>query len=166
MQLHAEVQHTPFDFSGLQFGFGSHVDCQAPFVVLSDAVVNKGLYDVYFGIHFGHFELGVLHVGQGLAEHLAFHDKVPGKVKGAPGIGCRPCPGDKSLLRQALHEVEETVSNFAKNILFGNFDVVKEQLGSILGFEAHFVEVSAPFEPFHSPLHNAQCHGMGIVLGV
>ena len=44
--------------------------------------------------------------------------------------------------------------------------MLKNNSGSILGFEAHFVEVSALFEPFHSPLHNAQCrHGMGIVLG-
>ena len=130
------------------------------------AAVHVGAGHVEFGAQLGELELGVLEVGDALAERLAFLHVVQGVLERAFRHG-QAVDGDaEAFLGQLLHQVDEAHAFLADQVLGGDFHVLEEQLRSVLGFHAHFLQVLAFLEAFHALFDDQQAGALGAFAGV
>ena len=166
MQLHTEVRGGYLQFGGKQLGLGRVHRGEGAGIEGAHTLVDIGLGKIQLRAHFRHTELGILEGRQGLAEGLALAHELRGQVPGQLRRGQVTDGADQALLGQTFHQVNEALARLAQHIGLGHLDVVEEELGGILGLEAHLAQVAPALETFHAPLHQEQGHVMGIVLGV
>ena len=93
--------------------------------MLSDAVVEKGPGDVYFGGQFGEHELGVLETGDRGAERVALPDVIEGVGQDSFGAGHRADPQRKPLLGQIAHQLIKALPGWPSRFSAGTRMSVK-----------------------------------------
>ena len=127
-------------------------------VQFHDALVDVGLGDVDLGLGLGEHELGVLEVGDRLAERLAFADVLDGPTE--RGSGRRDAgDGDRqAFLGEVGREVVESLALLAEQVGGGDAHVVEEQFGGVLAVQADLLEIAAAFEAGHPALDDEQRH--------
>ena len=112
--------------------------------------------DLDLGLQFGELVLGRLEIHHGLAEHLALAHIIDRPVQRRLGRS-HPCDRDlKPLPAQLLHEKDEALPLLAKPRLARQFDILEEQLRSILGVHAELLEIAAFRKSPKAAIHEEQ----------
>ena len=118
------------------------------------------------GGEFGDFELGVLEIGDGLAEHLAFLGVGDGVFENTLA-GADGGDGDgEAFLGEVVHGDGEALALGADAVGDGHAHIGEEHLGGILCFQAQFFKVAAALEAFAGGLDDDEGHAFGASGGV
>ena len=166
MQLQALVDDLALQVGDPVLGAGGGGDVQLFLEVHLQAAVHVGAGHVELGAQLGELELGVLEIGDALAERLALFHVVQGVFKGAFRHG-KAVDGDaEAFLGQFLHQIDEAHAFVADQVFRRHFHVLEKQLRSVLGFHAHFLQVLAFLEAFHALFDDQQAGALGAFAGV
>src|SRR5918999_1480495 len=85
-------------------------------------------------------------IGRPKASRVLQYSSVSSKAASAPASA----PDRQPLPGEVLHEVGEALALLAEEVGGRHPHVVEEQLGGVLGVQAHLVEVAAALEPLHA----------------
>src|SRR5438270_13876284 len=97
-----------------------------------------------FGFAFGEHELGILEFDDSLAERLPLLDVLDGEGQRALDHCLGMYRDDEALPRKVVHKLNETLTLLcAEQVLRGQSDVLKEQLGGVGGIEAELLELAS-----------------------
>lgn len=122
--------------------------------------------DLDLGSHLGKLEAGILEVRHRLAERLALASVVERPLQGRLGRRQRADTDGQALLRQLLHQVDESLAVLAEQVLPGNPHILEEQLGGVLGLHPDLLQALALAEARRTRLDHEQAYALGASLRI
>src|SRR5258706_4470952 len=140
VQLQAFVEHLAFHVGGPELGHRGGRGIELLREQQFHAAVHEHAHHLHFGGDLGQLEAGVLEAGHRLAESLALVDVVDRPAQGGFALGRRADRDLHALPGQFLHQVDETVVLLPEQVFRGHLDVVEEELGCVLAFQAHLLQ--------------------------
>ena len=126
MQLHAVIRHPILQFRRKQLRLCGIIGSQFTLVVHHDAAIDERMCNVHFSTHVCHFESSALKFGNLATKCLAFIDVVHRHRERRFCSRQRAYGAQQAFFREKMHELVKTAMDFAKQIFFGHFDVVKK----------------------------------------